>query len=202
MYECDICLAKIKQRNKSKHENSMKHRYFLSNMIVRKYIVKNIDITKFENTLQSYCDEHKKKFDEFTVTIIWKKNSKIINKISIPRTITLRRTHMFKPDMFEIPLYVKVSEQEFLDIFDRNCAYNIISDEIDIIFISKLKEMTLQHYMKQPRSMLCRKFERNYIAEEDTPNDGDFDYNFLPYCLRHIGFQPSPLLNILLPWMI
>ena len=88
--------------------------------------------------------------------IIWKKNDMIINKISIPRRITLQRTHKFKPDMFEIPIYVKVSEREFLIIVDRNCAYNIISDEIDIIFISNFKEMTLQHYMKQPRSKLCR----------------------------------------------
>ena len=127
----------------------------------------------------------------------------IINKISIPRTITLRRTHMFKSDVFEVPIYVKVSEREFLDIVDRNCAYNIVSDEIGKIFISKFKEITLQHYMEQPRSMLCRKLERNYIAENDTPNDDkDFDYSFLPYCFRDIGFQPSPLLNFILPWMI
>ena len=123
----------------------------------------------------------------------------IINKISIPRTITLQRTHVFKPDMFEIPIYVKVSEREFLDIVDRNCAYNMTSDEIHIIFISKLKEMTLQHFMKQPRSMLCRILGRNYI-EEGYPVESEFGYNFLPYCFRHIGFQPSPLLNILLPW--
>ena len=71
MYECSICLAKIKKRNKNKHEKSMKHRYFLSNMIVNKYIVKNNDINKFKDILQSYCNEHKKKFNEFTVTIIW-----------------------------------------------------------------------------------------------------------------------------------
>ena len=85
MYECDICLAKSKKRNKNKHEKSMKHRYFFSNMIVNEYIVKNIDINKFNDFLQSYCDEHKKKFNEFTVTIIWKKNDMIIIKISIPR---------------------------------------------------------------------------------------------------------------------
>ena len=63
--------------------------------------------------------------------------------------------------------------------------------------------MTLQHYMNQPRSILPRNLERNYLAENDPPNDDrEFDYNFLPYCFRHIGFQPSPLLNILLPWMI
>ena len=172
-------------------------------MIVNKYIVKKNDINKFRDILQSYCDEHKKKFNEFTATIIWKKNDMSINKISIPRTITLQRTHMFQADMFEIPTYVKVCEPEFLNIVDRNCAYNLISDEIDLIFISKPKEMTLQHYMEQPRSMLSRKLVRDYIEENyQIVNSRDFDYNFLPYCFRNIGFQPSPLLNTLLPWMI
>ena len=113
------------------------------------------------------------------------------------------KKNMFKPDMFEIPIYVKVSVREFVDIVDKNCAYNIISDEVDIIFISKLKEMTLQHYMKQPRSMLCRKLERNYIEENyQVVDNRDFDYNFLPYCFRHIGFQPSPMLHTLLDGQI
>ena len=60
MYECDICLAKLKKRNKNKHEKLMKHRYFLSNMIIIKYIVKKNDFKKFKDILQSYHDEHKK----------------------------------------------------------------------------------------------------------------------------------------------
>ena len=176
MYECSICLAKIKKRNKNKHEKSMKHRYFLSNMIVNKYIVKNNDNNKFKDILQSYCDEHKNKFNEFTITIIWKKNDMIIKKIPIPCTITLQKTHMFKPHMFEIPIYIKVSEREFLNIVDRNCVYNIISDEKDIIFISELKEMTLQHYMKKPRSMLCRKLERDFTEENyQIVDERDFE---------------------------
>ena len=155
-------------------------------MIVNEFIVKNSDINKFKEILQSFCDEHKKKFNAFTVTIIWKKNDMIVNKIAITRTITLQRTHMFKPDLFEIPIYVKVSEREFLDIVDINCVYSIISDEIDKIFLSEIKEMTLQHYMKQPRTMLCRKLQRNYIAENDPRN---FEYIFLPYCFRHLVFN-------------
>ena len=88
MYECDICLAKIKKQNRNKHEKSMRHRYFLSNLIVNIYIVRYNDINKFKDILQSYCDEHKKKFNEFTVMIIGKKNDMKMNKISIPRTIT------------------------------------------------------------------------------------------------------------------
>ena len=89
-----------------------------------------------------------------------------------------------------------MSERKFLDIVDINCVYHIISDEIVLKFISKLKEMTLQHYMKQPRSMLCRKIERDYIGGNyQIVDEWDFGYNFLPYCFRHIGFQPSPLLD-------
>ena len=122
MYECDICLAKIKKRNKNKHEKSMKHRYFSSNMIANEYIVKTNDITKFKDILQSYYNEHKKKFNEFTSRIIWKKNDININKISIPCTITFRKTHIFKPDTFGISIYVEVSKREFKNIVDRNCA--------------------------------------------------------------------------------
>ena len=134
--------------------------------------------------------------------LIWKKNDMNITKISVPRTIMLRRTDMSKPIMFEKPKYVEVSKREFQDIVDRNCVYIILSDKIDIIFISKFKEMTLQNYMKQPRSRLCRKLEGVYIEESDPPpDDKDFDFNFLRYYFRDIGFQPSLLLNILRPWI-
>ena len=82
--------------------------------------------------------------------------------------------------MFEITIYVEVSKREFQDIVGRICIYKTISDGIEIIFVSKPKKMTLQHYMKQPRSMLCRKPKRNY--------DRDFEYKFLPYCFSTIAF--------------
>ena len=55
---------------------------------------------------------------------------------------------------------------KFLDIVDRNCAYNIIADEVNVIPISNLKDITLSHKMEQSRTMLCRKLERNYIEED------------------------------------
>ena len=103
--------------------------------------------------------------------------------------------------MEEIPIYVEVSSHEFLDIVDRNCIYNIITDEINIIDISNLKNITLQHYLEQPRSMLCRKLERNYFEEDDPPPDHwDFDYNFLPNCFRQICYQHPTLHHVLLRW--
>ena len=43
MEEYNICLTKIKKRNKNKHEQSKKHEYF-SNLIINKYIVKKLKL--------------------------------------------------------------------------------------------------------------------------------------------------------------
>ena len=174
---------------------------FFSNLIINKYIVRNDEIDKYKDILQSYFEEQKKKSNQFIVRVICKIKDMIINKISVPCTITIQKTHMFKSIMEEIPVYVEVSSHEFLDIIDRICVYNIITDEINIIFISNLQNITIQHYLEQPRSMLCRKLERDYIEEDDPPPEHrNFDYNFLPNCFRHIGYQPPTLNHVLLRW--
>ena len=45
MEECNICLTKNKKRNKNKHEQSKKHKYF-SSLIVNKYISRDPDVDK------------------------------------------------------------------------------------------------------------------------------------------------------------
>ena len=95
---------------------------------------------------------------------------------------------MFKPIMEEMPFYVKVSLKEFQKMTDRGCEYNIKSNEINIIFISKLKDITISHYVEQPRSMLCRKLERNLI-EKDDPDLEDSDYKILPEYFRHTNMS-------------
>ena len=72
MEACNICPAKIKKRSKNEHEQSKKHKYF-SNPIINKYIVKNDEIDKFEDIIQSYYDKHKMKFDDFTVALCGRK---------------------------------------------------------------------------------------------------------------------------------
>ena len=160
-----------------------------STLIINNYVLKNDEIDKFNDILQTYYEEHKKKFNQFRIDGIWKKSDVFIDKISVPCTITYIQTHMFKPIMEEMPLYVKVSLNELQNMIDRGCEYNIKTDEISIIFISKLKGITISHYVEQPRSMLCRKLERNYIELGDPPPEDfeDFDYKFLPECFRHIN---------------
>ena len=136
--------------------------------------------------LRSYYDEHKNKFNQCRIYVIWKKNDAIINKISVPCTITYLQTHMFKPIVEEMPFYVKVSLNKLQNMIARGCRCNIMTDEINITFRSKLNDITISHYVEQPRSMLCRKLERNHIEEDDLPPE-DFDYKFLPECFRHIN---------------
>ena len=182
MEECNICLSRIIERNKNKLEQSKKHNDF-SNLIINKYILGNPEIKKFKDIMQLYYVKHKKKFDNFSVCVMWKKNEVHINKSSVPSTITLEKSHLFKPIMIEIPIVIRVSPVDFLDTFDRNINNEV--DEINIIFISSLKDMTFSHYMTQPKSMLCRKLIKNFI-EEDF---GDSDYNWFPKCFGNIKIQ-------------
>ena len=81
----------------------------------------------------------------------------LINKISVPNTITLQEPCLFKPSMIDLPIVVRVSPIVFLDTFARK--RNEV-DEIKIILTSKLKGMTFSHYMAEPKSTLCRKLVR------------------------------------------
>ena len=126
-----------------------KHKYF-SNLIINKYIVRNPEINKFKDIIQSYYDEHKRKFDNFTVCVISKKNEVLKNKISVPSTITPEKPHLFQPSMIELPIVIRLSPIDFLNTFDKNINNEV--DEINIILISDLEDMTFSHYMAQPKN--------------------------------------------------
>ena len=51
MEECNICLTKIKKRNKDKYEQSKKFKYF-SNLILNNYFVRNPEIDDFKDIIQ------------------------------------------------------------------------------------------------------------------------------------------------------
>ena len=74
MEECNICLTRIKKRNGNKHDQSEKHKYF-SILIINKNMVRNPEFIKFEDIIQPNYDEHKKKFENFSICVMWKKNN-------------------------------------------------------------------------------------------------------------------------------
>ena len=104
---------------------------------------------------------------------MWKKKDVLINRISIRSTITLEKPYLFKSSMIELPIVVKVSPLDFLDTFDKNINNEV--DEMNIFFISNLKDITFFHYMDQQKSILCRKLVRNFIEEDFE----DFESNWL-----------------------
>ena len=104
------------------------------------------------------------------------KNGLVVNKISVPSIITYHQIMMRFP---------KTRKETACDYLNK-CNQNYMIDEVDEsvgIFLCDLKNMTFSHYIVQPKSMVCRKLVRNFI-EEDF---GDFDYNWLPNCVKHIN---------------
>ena len=83
--------------------------------------------------------------------------------------------------MIELPIVLRVSPLDFLDTFDKNKNNEV--DGINIILISDLKNITFFHHMDQPKSMIQKKLEINFIEEIFR----HFDYNWLPKCFRHIN---------------
>ena len=195
MEECDTCLTKIKKQNKNRHQQSKKHRYFLSNLNISKYFVRNDEIDEFKDALQSYYDKHKKKFNNFSVWIIWKKNNEIVCEIKLPGKVTVEKGCYIAPNTNRITMnLIKSSIQcdvrSVLKILIGSCVgyldtyYNFANDfcdEIGIIFISDLRDISFFHYKKQPESMLYRKLVKKFFEEE---NFEDYEYEWLPNCVK------------------
>ena len=75
------------------------------------------------------------------------------------------------------PLFRRESCDEYLDNLDLDQYF---CDEINIIFICNLKDITFVHFMEQPKPMLCRKLVRNFI----DGNYNGYDYKWLPECFK------------------
>ena len=60
MYRCRECDTISKKKNKTKQDQSKKDKYF-SNLILNKYVIKDIPVDKFKDITQ-YYNKHIKKF--------------------------------------------------------------------------------------------------------------------------------------------
>ena len=176
MEECNICLTKIKKRNKNKHEKSKKHKFFFSNLIINNYIVRNEEINRFKDILQSFYDEHKNKFDNFTVWIIWKIENQIVCDVKLPDKVIIEKQYFIPSNINWMPMLTPRDVNRMKEILIGSCVDYSVSfydlgndfcDEISIIFISYLEDISFFHYIKQPKSMLCRKLVKKFIKEEN-----------------------------------
>ena len=174
MYECDICLAKIIKRNKNKHEKSMEHNYYCSNLIINKYIVNKNEFDNFKDIFKSHYVSHKKKFNNSGVLIVCKMNGEVSNKVKVPSSLIEEK----KYSAFGKIVYFKCGLRTCFEYIDDCFFIDDLYDEINIIFIFDFKDITFYHYMNQPKSMLSRKLILNLLQNQS----GDYTHKWLPIC--------------------
>ena len=177
MYRCEICDTYLLKRNKTKHNQSKKHKFYYSNLIFNRYVMKNVEVSKFKDVFDPYYIEHTRKFNFSTVSIIlrlYDEGRLISHKMNVSNYVT------YKIQSEQYSTYMIEPANDFLHkvipgyFYPRN-NFKII-DETEIIFISDVNFITRQHYLDQPKSMLCRKLIRRF--HESIPLD--FEYNWLP----------------------
>ena len=139
---CELCDISIKITSKKKHLNSQYHKS-LTRSINCKYTVKSPSFLHVEDKLKKFVDVYNKKFDfylvfcgklHFSDTIINIKTDRLYN---IHRAgWNLRRNLMSKIEDFE----------------SNGLKFSHIS-EMNIVFLTDLRSMTYEHYLKIPKQI-------------------------------------------------
>ena len=60
MLRCEFCNTIMLERNKTKHNRTKTHKYY-SNLILNRYVIKNIEVSKFKDVLNPYFIELQQK---------------------------------------------------------------------------------------------------------------------------------------------
>ena len=141
---CELCDESIKIKSKKKHLNSQYHKS-LTRSIICKYTVKNPSFLPVEDILKNFVDDYNNKFEFYLIfrkrkllfsdTIINVKSNRLYN---IHRAgWNLRRNLMSNIEYFE----------------SNGHKFSHIS-EMNIVFITDLRNMTYEQYLKIPKPMI------------------------------------------------
>ena len=65
MFRCELCITILLKRNKTKHNQTKKHKYY-SNLILNRYVIKNVEVIKFKDVIKPYFIKHTKKKSVFS----------------------------------------------------------------------------------------------------------------------------------------
>ena len=68
MYRCELCNLVLSKRNKTKHNHTKKHKYY-SNLILNRYVTKNVEVNKFKDIFNPYFVALSEKFNFFEVLV-------------------------------------------------------------------------------------------------------------------------------------
>ena len=147
-FNCKLCDKSIKIRSEKKHLNFLYHD-FLSTSIICRYIITNPDFLQIEDILKKYILDYNKKFIFFLIICKWKLHfSDIINAV--------------KNDKWWCSLSAGSLLRNFLSpkikIVERSGHLLSHISEMNITFISDLKNITYEYYLSLPKSMIEWKF--------------------------------------------
>ena len=143
-FNCDICDKSINIKSKKRHLNSGYHKY-LSSCIISKYKVENPSFLHMQDILKKYVDGYNKKFVLYIIICKWKLHfsDNIIN-------VESNRLYNINRPSWSLRSYLL---SKIKDFENKGHKFSQIS-EMNIKFISRLRNMTYEHYFQIPKSML------------------------------------------------
>ena len=110
----------------------------------------------------------KKRFDRFAIRIFWNKENQVMCEVKLPNEVVMKELWFVPRHINRIPMNLikptmprnnnKTSKFLLRSCVDYLDSFHIFSndfcDEITIIFISDLEDISYFPYKEQPRSML------------------------------------------------
>ena len=174
MMKFEICHSLLQMENKTKHDNSRKHKYS-SNLILNTYNVKDVKLDEFKDVLSKYYFDHMKKLYSFTVKVYWKVNDELQFKLSVHHVVS------FGMVVYSMTVNIKEIACDFLDraIKAYLTGQDIAKiDEIEKGFIY-LNHITFNHYMDLPKMIFCRRMTRSFF-EVKSEDISDFEIKWIP----------------------
>ena len=143
-FHCDLCDKSIRIRSKKKHLNSQSHKS-LTRSIICKYTVENPSFFHMNDILKKYVDDYNKKFEFYLISCKWKLHfSDTIINIKSDRLYNI-----YIPSRKLRPYLISKIE----DFESDGHKFSHIS-QMNIVFISNLRNMTYQHYLQIPKPMI------------------------------------------------
>ena len=85
MYRCELCSIFMLERNRTKHNRTKKHKYY-SNLILNRYVIKNVEVINFNDVFNPYFFEQTKKINFYRVRItlgLYEGESHLNHKINV-----------------------------------------------------------------------------------------------------------------------
>ena len=131
MYRCDLFITIVQRKNKTKHNQSKKHKYY-SNLILNRYVIKNVEVIKIKDVFNPYIIEHTIKITFFTVHITLRpfESEDILNhKINVAKYVTFN----FQSEHYTT--YITDLANNFLHRVTSSYFSLKIIPEIEIVFI-------------------------------------------------------------------